>query len=142
MSTTSVPAGALGLWLCLEEEIRRGDSPDPRHVAEALRQGIPIALSPELQRYIAELIPPPKRLRGRRKLSAGECAVRNRRLVDRYDELAAQYRGLGLPKRGERKWVLAEMAREHGHSVEKQYDEASKGVGPRSEAPPGQPKTL
>jgi hypothetical protein len=133
----AVPAGALGLWIILEDEIRRGLGPDPRHVAEALRQGIPIVISADLQRYIAGLIPPPKALRGQRALSASGRAIRDRALLERFDALAVEHRDSGGSERNRKDWVFERMARERGcqvSSVKKQYNEARSRIGPRSAA--------
>lgn len=130
-----VNAGELGLWMLLEQEIEQGLPPQLGHIVHALRQGVPVGLSPKLQTYLADLLSmvPQKRSACRPKKTTG------RRMADAYalrnrveSEIAREQIARG--KKGSTKRAFQNL----GTSVARRYREACRLLrGTRITHPPG-----
>jgi len=130
-------------WAVIEDDVRMGLKPDPRHVAAALYRGEPVRPSAELQRYLAALIVEPagiikvieqieagtlrplplRRRRGRPKQSVGARHAAAVALINQVVE--ARKREIDLAgERGSLKRALDSIVAEGGIDIERQYRSA------------------
>lgn len=119
-------------WPIIEDDIRRGRNPEPRHVAEAFRRGEPVILSPGLQRHLADLIAEVRRSgrRGRKEKSIGAKHAAAVELITKVAEL----RAAEIQRGGRRGSLKRALEQAGGGDVERKYRAALRLRGPDRKA--------
>lgn len=120
-------------WPIIEDDIRRGRNPDPRHIAEAFRRGEAVTLSRDLQRHLADLIAkagaPPGR-RGPKEKSVGAKHAAAVELINKVAEL----RAAEIERSGRRGSLKKALEQAGAGDVERKYRAALRLRGVRKSA--------